>query len=154
MDGRNCSNDDEDADGMADCWEINFFGNTTRTASQDADGDGNSNLTEYLDATDPTSNTSLLARLSVVTNGAGGVTVAPLPGRYVYATPVTLTATPGAGQVFTGWSGVGIASSNNPLVVAMTTNRPITASFAFDYGAPGKDPDGLSIPEQPRQQRG
>lgn len=138
MDGRDCATEDEDNDGMADCWETVFFGNISRTATQDADNDGNNNLLEYQDDTNPTNSVSMLARLNVVTNGLGSVGVSPLPGPYPYATPVTLTATPGANQVFNGWSGVGISSTANPLVVLMTTNRTLTATFTPDYGVPGE----------------
>jgi len=39
---------DTDADGMPDAWEIQFFGNLAQGPSGDFDGDGISNLNEYL----------------------------------------------------------------------------------------------------------
>ena len=45
---------DEDADGMLDSWEEEFFGSTTNSPTDDADGDGIINRGEYLDGLDPT----------------------------------------------------------------------------------------------------
>ena len=45
---------DTDGDGIADAWELQHFGNlTTANATSDFDGDGQSDLREYLDGTDP-----------------------------------------------------------------------------------------------------
>ncbi|WP_146209264.1 hypothetical protein [Coraliomargarita sinensis] len=46
---------DTDSDGMADSWEMKYFGNlTTATDKSDYDGDGEIDPREYLSATDPT----------------------------------------------------------------------------------------------------
>ena len=45
---------DSDADGLADDWEYQHFGNLAATADADADSDGLSNLQEYQLGTDPT----------------------------------------------------------------------------------------------------
>lgn len=137
IDGRDCVNDDNDGDGMPDCWEQFYFGGTSATATQDADNDGNNNLLEYLDETNPTLASSMLARLTIVTNGLGAVNLSQA-GPYPHGTLVTLTATPQANHIFVNWTGVGLGSANNPLVVSMTTNRVITAMFSYDYGAPGE----------------
>jgi hypothetical protein len=44
---------DTDGDGLADAWELEHFGNLDRDGSGDFDGDGISDLDEYLDGTDP-----------------------------------------------------------------------------------------------------
>lgn len=48
---------DNDRDGMPDAWEARFFGDTSRGASDnsnsDSDGDGFTDLEEYLNGTDP-----------------------------------------------------------------------------------------------------
>ncbi len=45
---------DSDGDGIADAWELIHFGNlTTATATSDYDGDGMTDLQEYLAGTDP-----------------------------------------------------------------------------------------------------
>ena len=55
---------DSDCDGIPDAWMSQYFGHPTgqapdhSLASDDADGDGQSNLREYLAGTDPTSSTS------------------------------------------------------------------------------------------------
>jgi len=94
LDGRNCASDDNDNDGMPDCWEIAWFGDTSQTASGDADHDGVSNLQEYLDGTSPIDATSMLARLTITTNGPGSVLVSPNQPTYPYGTVATLTAVP------------------------------------------------------------
>ena len=44
---------DNDHDGMADAWETQHFGGLTRSGREDADGDGYTDLEEYLNGTDP-----------------------------------------------------------------------------------------------------
>ena len=44
---------DTDGDGIADWWEIGFFGDLSPTADGDGDLDGLGNLTEYLAGTNP-----------------------------------------------------------------------------------------------------
>jgi hypothetical protein len=137
LDGRNCATDDNDNDGMPDCWEIAWFGNTNQSASGDADNDGVSNLQEYLDGTNPTDPNSMLARLTITTNGSGSVLVSPNQPTYPYGTTATLTAVPAANNIFVNWTGPGITNTSNPFPLGMTTNRYITANFSYDYGAPG-----------------
>jgi hypothetical protein len=69
--------------------------------------------------------------LTVTTNPpeAGSVDISPLPdqaGKYVPGAIVTLTATPGT---FTGWSG-SVSSTDNPLTLAMTSNKTLAANFS------------------------
>ena len=45
---------DVDGDGLADWWEIQYFGNLNQTASGDPDGDGLTNLQEYQQGRNPT----------------------------------------------------------------------------------------------------
>jgi hypothetical protein len=47
------TNEDSECDGLPDRWEWKFFGDFSQTGSGDADGDGVSNLEEYLNGTDP-----------------------------------------------------------------------------------------------------
>ncbi|TGE17331.1 InlB B-repeat-containing protein [Hymenobacter elongatus] len=67
--------------------------------------------------------------LTVNTSGTGTVSKSPNQATYASGTVVTLTATPGTGQVFTGWSGAATGSTN-PLAVTMSANKTITATFA------------------------
>jgi len=48
------SPEDSDGDGMPDAWEVQYFGSLTQDAFSDFDGDGISDLDEYLNGTDPT----------------------------------------------------------------------------------------------------
>ena len=138
MDGRNCATDDYDNDGLPDCWELAYWPSIySYGAASDPDNDGVSNLQEYLDGTDPTNPLSMLARLTLNPIGPGTAAVLPGAGPYPYGTPITLTATPTAPNIFLGWSGTGVSSTNNPLNVSMTTNRTITAMFGADYGPCG-----------------
>jgi hypothetical protein len=57
---------DTDGDGLPDQWEIaNGLNRFVNDAALDPDGDGRSNLAEFLDGTDPQSSASLLAITSV-----------------------------------------------------------------------------------------
>jgi uncharacterized repeat protein (TIGR01451 family)/CSLREA domain-containing protein len=77
--------------------------------------------------------------LSAAKAGTGSGTVTSSPGgincggdcseNYVNGTSVTLTATPAAGSLFTGWSGGG-CSGTGTCVVVVNTNKTVTASFA------------------------
>ncbi len=67
---------DSDGDGLPDSWELAYFGNLNQTATGDFDGDGISNLNEFLDGTNPTNSASVLLRLTLFTDG-GQVTVNP-----------------------------------------------------------------------------
>ena len=66
--------------------------------------------------------------LTVNTTGSGTVARSPDQATYVSATSVVLTATPGAGQQFAGWSG-SATGSTNPLTVLMNADKSITATF-------------------------
>ena len=67
--------------------------------------------------------------LTVNVGSNGSVTISPNQPSYSAGTVVTVTATPNAGYNFSGWSG-GIISTANPLLVTMTSDIAITASFA------------------------
>jgi hypothetical protein len=45
-------NFDTDLDGMPDVWEVQFFGDLSKNGRQDSDGDGYSDLEEYLNLVD------------------------------------------------------------------------------------------------------
>src|SRR5439155_6261648 len=62
---------DSDGDGLPDSWELTYFGNLNQTATGDFDGDGISNLQEFLDRTDPTNNASVRYRLAILCDGGG-----------------------------------------------------------------------------------
>ncbi len=45
---------DSEGDNMPDAWELQYFGSTTRTGSDDFDNDGHSDAQEFANGTDPT----------------------------------------------------------------------------------------------------
>lgn len=66
---------------------------------------------------------------TLTTIGINGViTLSPNQTTYDSASTVQLTATPNAGYTFTSWSG-DATGSTNPLSVAMSANKNITANF-------------------------
>jgi hypothetical protein len=66
--------------------------------------------------------------LGVMTSGAGGVVLDPPGGLYASGSVVTLTAQPGPGSEFAGWSG-DLQGLTNPTTLTMNSNRSVTASF-------------------------
>jgi hypothetical protein len=67
---------DEDNDGLPDAWEQQYFGNPTNAiASDDSDGDGFSNLAEYIASTDPRNADSNLRITQVQAGPALSVTL-------------------------------------------------------------------------------
>jgi len=117
---------DADKDGLADSWEIAYFGSiTNQSGAFDKDHDGIDNLTEYLEGTNPTNALSLLPRLTVVPYRCS-VTVNPLLDKYTNGQPVTLTAVPDPGQTFIGWFGA-TNSTSSVVTLVMTTNKTMVA---------------------------
>ncbi len=66
--------------------------------------------------------------VSVNPAGSGSVTKNPDKSSYNFNEVVQLTANPAAGYAFSGWSG-DVISTNNPVSVAMNSNKNITANF-------------------------
>ena len=69
--------------------------------------------------------------LNVTVSGSGTVTKNPDQAQYDHGTIVQLTAVAATGWHFTGWSG-DTTSADDPLALAMTRTRNLTASFAID----------------------
>jgi hypothetical protein len=92
--------------------------------------------------------------LATSVNGSGSVSRSPNASSYAAGTVVTLTATPGAGQQFTGWSG-DLGGTANPASLTMNANKSVAASFApvqtgsALYVAPGGTDGAPGTIEQP-----
>ena len=66
--------------------------------------------------------------LTTSVSGSGTVAKSPDQATYINGASVTLTASPAAGFQFAGWSG-DATDPNNPLIVTMTANKALTATF-------------------------
>jgi hypothetical protein len=116
---------DANRNGMADSWEIAYFGNLTHTATGDQDGDGVSNLQEFLDDTNPTNSASVRFHLTLFNDG-GVVQVVPNQSSYTNGQIVILTASPS--NSFRAWTG-DITTRSNTITLTMSTNRSEFAHF-------------------------
>ena len=131
MRGSSLVSEDEDNDGMGDVWERLYFGSLSSTAAGDFDGDGSTNLQEYLHQTLPTDASSVLYLLTLRAPG-GSATASPSRLTYSANTTVQLAATPAAGDTFQRWrsSLVSLDQTANPSPsLSMTANVEMTAEF-------------------------
>lgn len=84
--------------------------------------------------------------LSTTINGQGSIQLSPAGGVYDENTEVTLTATPDAGYLFSGWSG-DLSGSANPATLIMSGNKAVTAIFEVEDGGNTCDsPTPVSLP--------
>ena len=67
--------------------------------------------------------------LALMASGPGTVSVIPASNYFALISTVSVTATPGPGNVFLGWIGDAVGT-NNPLSVMMDASKTITAYFA------------------------
>jgi hypothetical protein len=126
--GGTLGNRDDDGDGLRDAWEYRFFGDlTSENGTGDPDGDGNTNLEESQDGTDPTDSTSYFAKLRLIAVG-GQVAALPDIVRYPLNSTVRLTAIPDNSFEFFGWAG-GATGNANPLILTMDGHKTVTGLF-------------------------
>ena len=71
---------DSDADGLADSWETQYFGNLAQNGAGDPDGDGVTNANEYLNGTNPNFAEVLVASDGYWTSGPTPSGDVALPG--------------------------------------------------------------------------
>jgi hypothetical protein len=91
------------------------------------------------------------AALTVLSKGAGQVTVTPSATLYTLGANVTLTAIPDSGQSFLNWRG-DVTSANNPLLVTLNQSLTVSANFTARPklsvtrpGLEGMTPEGLRL---------
>jgi hypothetical protein len=120
---------DTDGDGVPDIWEYKYFDSLAYNGNDDPDGDGISNLDEYLEHTDPTSNISLLPRLYVVASG-GTVVRTPDQPKYTYGQTVQIQAVPDPTNYFVIWSGP-VSGTNTTNSIILNGNKTVTALFGL-----------------------
>lgn len=138
MNGQNSATDDYDGDGLPDAWELTYWPSIySYNGSSQADGDGVSNMEEYLEGTNPTNAASFNPRLlvnvnyGVVTrNPVGNATLTPPKVWYAPNTTVQLTATADPGYSFIGWSG-DASGAVNPYNLLMNAHKTVTAIFGI-----------------------
>jgi autotransporter-associated beta strand protein len=119
--------DDSDQDGLADTWEQLHFGNLAPNPTDDPDGDGQSNATEFLTGTHPANGSSLFAAV-VVSSGADKVTLAwpSIPGRIYRIESSTSPAGPWATD-----SSVPAADPPATTTMREIDTRPASAAFFY-----------------------
>ena len=131
MRGSSMLTEDEDSDGMADVWERLHFGGLSQTPGADFDGDGSTNLQEFLNQTLPKDASSVLFLLTLKSPG-GSVSPSPSLASYAYAAPVKLVATPAPGDTFRQWRST-LTSMNTSTdaapTITMTSNVEMIAEF-------------------------
>jgi hypothetical protein len=120
---------DSNANGLPDWWEVKYFGNLDQSPDDDFDGDGVSNMDEYLEGTKPADPTSYNPRLHIQTAN-GRVVASPAQPYYKMGQLVELTAIPDLGQEFLGWSGAATGVKSNIWIV-MNSHKTVIASFGL-----------------------
>jgi uncharacterized repeat protein (TIGR02543 family) len=104
------------ADGVVICLAINPLNPSTVYSSTDNGVSRYASVSSYV----------LIAIASPASGGSIGWS--PKTASYTPGTVVTLTASPTAGYVFTGWSGA-LSGTKNPTTVTMDADKKVTASF-------------------------
>ena len=119
---------DSNGSGMPDSWQMKYFGNLNQAALGDYDGDGVSNLQEFLDGTNPTNAASALYHITLFNDG-GSVVVVPDQPSYTNGEVVTLMAAVSDAAPFHAWTG-DVLTRSNPISVVMTNNKSLQAHFS------------------------
>ena len=119
---------DSNADGIPDAWELQNFGTISINVNADPDGDGVSNLREYLEGTNPNDATSVftITAFSFAPDGASAtLTWNSVPTRFYYAQKSTDLSSSG------NWadSGLGLIAPTGGSTSASFTDTNAPARF-------------------------
>lgn len=77
-------------------------------------------------------------------NGTGSVTINPVKTEYFFGETVKLTAVPGLGSVFAGWSG-DATGNKNPITLTMDNDKNVVANFIVPSGPFSDNFDSCSL---------
>jgi hypothetical protein len=89
-----------------------------------------------------------LHQVGVVTTGPGSVALDPPGGTYPAGTVVSVSATPDAGAVFTGFGGA-LGGTASPQLLTVTADATISAGFATAYSLVVSSSDGGAVSVSP-----
>ncbi len=122
---------DSDNDGMPDYWELKYFDSLDRDGTGDYDGDGISDLDEYLNGSNPLLRTYELI-LEVTPEGRG--ILSPTEGLYPYSEGdvVEIQAFPEPDFRFSHWTGDVADTQAASTSVTMDSSKTVTAVFISD----------------------
>ena len=141
---------DEDKDGMADSWEMNYFGSLDSaqyndSSKTDYDRDGYFDLEEFLNGSNPKINNGdgkTQFAIKTSTDGPGSIKLNPEKEWYDDGSKVVITAYPFGSYVFDHWEG-DINSTENPDTVVMDDFKNITAVFLPPSAINGEGNDNI-----------
>ncbi len=136
------SDTDTDGDGIPDEWEMEQFGTLDRDGSGDFDGDGISDLDEYLLEIGPLLNAY---ELTVKVEPAGSGTAKPSKGIHMYPKGgvVSIQADPADGYRFDHWTEEAADSDSPSTTVKMDNSKTVTAHFVAGNIAGDIDNNGI-----------
>src|SRR5579883_3505281 len=129
--------------GMPDSWQQAYFGNFDQNPAGDYDGDGVSNLDEFLEGTDPTNPNSFRPRLQAQAGPYGQIVASPSLPSYSLGQYVTLTAVPDPGAGFQSWSGA-VTGTKNQISLLMNGHKSVSASFTPSLAPPVFESIGIA----------
>src|SRR5262245_2103635 len=116
------------ASGMTGAMSTKALGATGATTMAQAHSGANRLAHSLVQIAPSTGGTPQNFTLTTNVSGTGTVTRSPNAASYPSGTVVTLTATPGSGFQFAGWSG-DLTGSANPAAITMNANKTVTATF-------------------------
>lgn len=144
---------DADGDGMDDWWERRHFGSTNVSATADFDGDGFSNVLEFLDQTDPRDVQSLPSPPSITHLGLAAVVDTPAP----WPISATVTDNHAVAEARLWWNRNSNGWQNTVMTPIADGNQisaipqPGTTGDVFAYYIAARDDIGLTVNTEVQQ---